>query len=239
MQDTLVIDTLQIAQWQGQPDYDYNREMVGGGMSMKSLDCENGDTLMSLFLSETVGYNAFRIGTDSYLEAYMPGENGAVQHVLYKSSTPATGEPEDEAPITPEDISDMTADKEAIVSVKYLETLTVTKEEYGLSVKCDAVEVVIRETVEPDEFGEETTAAGAGAEPEPQYVDVPAIFYFDTDSHKIVGCKLDADGSQMEAYFPAALAITLPQMEVTPSTDEEMSAVMMTILFSAMMELGD
>ena len=34
MKDTLVIDTLQIAQWQGQPDYDYNREMVGGGMTV-------------------------------------------------------------------------------------------------------------------------------------------------------------------------------------------------------------
>ena len=216
----------------------YALEMVGGGMSMKSLDCENGDTLMSLFLSETVGYNAFRIGTDSYLEAYMPGENGAVQHVLYKSSTPASGELDEAAPITPEDISDMTADKDAIVSVKYLETLTITKEKYGISLKCDAVEVVIRETVESDEFGEETTAAETGAEPEPQYVDVPAIFYFDTVSHKIVGCKFDVEGSQMEAFFPAALTVTLPQMEVTPATDEEMSAIMMAILFSAMADLG-
>ncbi|MBO7376854.1 MAG: hypothetical protein J6V01_07090, partial [Clostridia bacterium] len=216
----------------------YVLEMVGEGMSMISLDAENGDTLMSLFLSETVGYNAFKIGTESYLEAYMPGENGAVQHVLYKSSTPASGETEDEAPITAEDISDMTADKEAIVSVKYLETLTVTKENYGLSVKCDAVEVVIRETVEADEFGEETTAAGAGAEPEPQYADVPAIYYFDTVSHKTVGCKINAEGAQMEVYFPDALAITLPQMEVTPATDEEISAVIMAILLSAMAEIG-
>ena len=33
MQDTLVIDSAQIAQWQSQPDFDYNRELVGGGMT--------------------------------------------------------------------------------------------------------------------------------------------------------------------------------------------------------------
>ena len=34
MQDTLVIDSAQIAQWQAQPDFDYNREIVGGGMTV-------------------------------------------------------------------------------------------------------------------------------------------------------------------------------------------------------------
>lgn len=33
MSDTLVIDSAQIAQWQAQQDFDYNREMVGGGMT--------------------------------------------------------------------------------------------------------------------------------------------------------------------------------------------------------------
>jgi hypothetical protein len=31
--DTLIIDSVQIAQWQAQRDFDYNREMVGGGMT--------------------------------------------------------------------------------------------------------------------------------------------------------------------------------------------------------------
>ena len=33
MQDTLVIDSARIAQWQAQQDFDYNREIVGGGMT--------------------------------------------------------------------------------------------------------------------------------------------------------------------------------------------------------------
>ena len=33
MPDTLVIDSAQIAQWQAQQDFDYNRELVGGGMT--------------------------------------------------------------------------------------------------------------------------------------------------------------------------------------------------------------
>ena len=33
MQDTLVIDSAQIAQWQAQQDFDYNRELVGDGMT--------------------------------------------------------------------------------------------------------------------------------------------------------------------------------------------------------------
>ena len=33
MQDTLVIDSAQIAQWRAQQDFDYNREIVGGGMT--------------------------------------------------------------------------------------------------------------------------------------------------------------------------------------------------------------
>ena len=33
MKDTLVIDSAQIAQWQTQNDFDYNRELVGGGMT--------------------------------------------------------------------------------------------------------------------------------------------------------------------------------------------------------------
>ena len=33
MKDTLVIDSAQIAQWQTQQDFDYNRELVGGGMT--------------------------------------------------------------------------------------------------------------------------------------------------------------------------------------------------------------
>ena len=33
MPDTLVIDSAQIAQWQAQNDFDYNRELAGGGMS--------------------------------------------------------------------------------------------------------------------------------------------------------------------------------------------------------------
>ena len=33
MSDTLVIDSAQIAQWQTQQDFDYNRELVGGGMT--------------------------------------------------------------------------------------------------------------------------------------------------------------------------------------------------------------
>ena len=33
MSDTLVIDSVQIARWQAQNDFDYNRELVGGGMT--------------------------------------------------------------------------------------------------------------------------------------------------------------------------------------------------------------
>jgi hypothetical protein len=33
LKDTLVIDSAQIAQWQTQQDFDYNRELVGGGMT--------------------------------------------------------------------------------------------------------------------------------------------------------------------------------------------------------------
>lgn len=33
MQDTLVIDSAQIAQWQSQHDFDYNRELAGDGMT--------------------------------------------------------------------------------------------------------------------------------------------------------------------------------------------------------------
>ena len=33
MQDTLVIDSAQIARWQAQPDFDYNRELGGNGMT--------------------------------------------------------------------------------------------------------------------------------------------------------------------------------------------------------------
>ncbi len=33
MSDTLTIDSAQIAQWQAQQDFDYNRELVGGGMT--------------------------------------------------------------------------------------------------------------------------------------------------------------------------------------------------------------
>ena len=33
MKDTLVIDSAQIAQWQTQQDFDYSRELAGGGMT--------------------------------------------------------------------------------------------------------------------------------------------------------------------------------------------------------------
>ena len=33
MSDTLVIDSVQITQWQSQRDFDYNRELVGDDMT--------------------------------------------------------------------------------------------------------------------------------------------------------------------------------------------------------------
>lgn len=50
MQDTLVIDSAQIAQWQAQQDFDYNREMVGDGTTFTEwLVMQIGDFLDDLF----------------------------------------------------------------------------------------------------------------------------------------------------------------------------------------------
>lgn len=50
MQDTLVIDSAQLAQWQAQPDFDYNRELVGGEMTFNEwLWMQIGDLLDEIF----------------------------------------------------------------------------------------------------------------------------------------------------------------------------------------------
>ena len=50
MQDTLVIDSAQIAQWQAQHDFDYNRELVEGGMTFTEwLTMQLGDLMRDLF----------------------------------------------------------------------------------------------------------------------------------------------------------------------------------------------
>lgn len=50
MKDTLVIDSAQIAQWQAQNDFDYSREMAGGGMTFTEWMMEQIDELLrSLF----------------------------------------------------------------------------------------------------------------------------------------------------------------------------------------------
>ena len=50
MKDTLVIDSAQIAQWQAQNDFDYSREMAGGGMTFTEWMMEQiNELLRSLF----------------------------------------------------------------------------------------------------------------------------------------------------------------------------------------------
>ncbi len=50
MSDTLTIDTVRIAQWQSQPDFDYNRELVGDGTSvMEWLRMQLNELLRSIF----------------------------------------------------------------------------------------------------------------------------------------------------------------------------------------------
>ena len=50
MSDTLVIDSVQIARWQAQNDFDYNRELVGGGMTFTQwLTMQLNELLDSLF----------------------------------------------------------------------------------------------------------------------------------------------------------------------------------------------
>ena len=56
MPDTLVIDTAQIAQWQTQPDYDYGRELVGGGMTFTEwLKMKLSELLGDIFGNATAG----------------------------------------------------------------------------------------------------------------------------------------------------------------------------------------
>ena len=52
MPDTLVIDSAQIAQWQAQNDFDYNRELAGGGMSFTEWLMMQ---LRELFFGDVVG----------------------------------------------------------------------------------------------------------------------------------------------------------------------------------------
>ena len=50
MNDTLVIDSVQIAQWQAQNDFDYNRELAGGGITFTQwLMMQLNELLNSLF----------------------------------------------------------------------------------------------------------------------------------------------------------------------------------------------
>ena len=50
MSDTLVIDSAQIAQWQAQNDFDYNRELAGGGMTFTEWMMQQlNELLQSLF----------------------------------------------------------------------------------------------------------------------------------------------------------------------------------------------
>lgn len=50
MSDTLVIDSVQIVRWQAQNDFDYNRELVGGGMTFTQwLTMQLNELLDSLF----------------------------------------------------------------------------------------------------------------------------------------------------------------------------------------------
>ena len=50
MSDTLVIDSARIAQWQAQNDFDYNRELAGGGMTFTEWMMQQlNELLQSLF----------------------------------------------------------------------------------------------------------------------------------------------------------------------------------------------
>lgn len=60
MQDTLVIDSAQIAQWQTQHDFDYNRELVEGGVSVTEWLMMQLRELLGDFFDETVNSPFFK-----------------------------------------------------------------------------------------------------------------------------------------------------------------------------------
>ena len=87
MQDTLVIDSTQLAQWQAQPDFDYNRELVGGEMTFNEwLWMQIGDLLDEIFgkaISTPFGKwilsllaIAVRIGTTRLIDNVILGKEG-------------------------------------------------------------------------------------------------------------------------------------------------------------------
>ena len=53
MSDTLTIDSAQIAQWQAQNDFDYNREVVGGGVTFTEWLMENLNELLRDLFGQT------------------------------------------------------------------------------------------------------------------------------------------------------------------------------------------
>ena len=53
MSDTLTIDSAQIAQWKAQNDFDYNREVVGGGVTFTEWLMENLNELLRDLFGQT------------------------------------------------------------------------------------------------------------------------------------------------------------------------------------------
>jgi hypothetical protein len=67
MRDTLVIDSVQIAKWQSQPDFDYNRELVEGGMTfsewlMQKINELLGDLLGQMWGNSLVSWSLAILG---------------------------------------------------------------------------------------------------------------------------------------------------------------------------------
>jgi len=207
------------------------------GMSAVGIKTESGNILASLFYTPDTGYAKYLIGGESYVEARLKLEGADPVNALYKTTGTGNETTEYDMFISPDDVQDIIDDRSGITEVKYAGTERIEKATFGFSANCDFVLVTFKEPVTPDEtgettaLGEETTAAGEqGAE---EFIEVTINFLFNADNGKFLGIRTEEDGL-MDVLFIDGLSVSLPDLAITEATEDEVTTVLIAILFSAM-----
>ena len=81
----------------------------------------------------------------------------------------------------------------------------------------------------------ETTAAGE--ENAEQFMEVTLTFLFNADNGKFLGIRTEDEGL-MDLLFLDGLEVSVPEGPVTEATEDEVTAVLISILFSGMGSLS-
>ncbi len=211
------------------------------GMSAVGIKTESGNVMSSVFYTPDTGYAKYLIGGESYVETRMKLEGADPVNALYKTTGTGNETTEYDLFIAPEDIQDIIADRSTLTEVKYASTGLLEKASFGFSANCDFVLVTFIETLTPDEseettaVSEETTAAGEQSAEE--FVEVTITFLFNADNGKFLGIRTEEDGL-MDVLFIDGLTVSLPDIALTEATEDEVTAVLLSILFAAMGDMS-